>query len=281
MTSDKETTMSDTTLDKSFPISGPIGLHVRIAHGAVTVETADDLTEASVHIETDKNGAELLAETAVEVRGSTLVVHAPRQGGIFDLPLFGGWRSGRGLEVKVVLPTGSDVKIATLDAPIRIPGRVGDADLAFGSAEAAVREVAGDLRLRFGSGSAKAVSVSGSVQLRSGSGNAQLGEVHGDLNCGCGSGDLQVRVVHGTVRSRCGSGTARLNEVYGDVDLVSGSGGLEIGLPTGVAAKLDVHTGSGRVRTDLPIEDTPRESKSKITVRARTGSGDVRLFRAA
>lgn len=277
----KETTMSDTKLDKSFPVSGPIGLHVRIAHGAVTVETVDDLTDASVQIETDKHGAALLAETLVEMRESTLVVHAPRQGGIWDLPLFGGLRSGKGLDVKVVVPSGSDVKIATFDAPIRIPGRVGDADLAFGSAEAAVREVDGDLRLRFGSGTAKAVQVRGSVQLRSGSGDAQLGEVHGDLNCGCGSGDLQVRVAHGSVRSRCGSGDARLNEVYGDVDVVSGSGGLEIGLPTGVAAKLDVHTGSGRVRSDLPIEDNPRDAKTKITVRARTGSGDVRLFRAA
>jgi hypothetical protein len=277
----KETTMSDTRLDKSFPISGPLDLHVRIAHGAVTVETADDLTDASVHIETDKHGADLLGETLVELRGSTLVVHAPRQGGIFDLPLFGSWRGGRGLDIKVVLPPGSDVKIATLDAPIRIPGRVGDADLAFGSAEAAVREVDGDLRLRFGSGTAKAVRVGGSVQLRSGSGDAQLGEVHGDVNCGCGSGDLQVRVVHGSVRSRCGSGNARLNEVYGDVDVVSGSGALEIGLPSGVAAKLDVHTGSGQVRSELPIEDAPREAKSKITVKARTGSGDVRLFRAA
>lgn len=273
--------MSDTTLDKSFPITGPIALHVRIAHGAVLVETEDGLTEAAVHIETDKHGAELLAQTAVELRGSTLTINAPRQGGLFDLPLFGGWRTGRGVDVKVVVPTGTDVKIVTFDAPIRIPGRVGDADLAFGSAEAALREVDGDLRLRFGSGTAKAVRVSGSVQLRSGSGHARLGEVHGDVNCGCGSGDLQVRIVHGTVRSRCGSGNAQLNEVHGDVDVVSGSGGLEIGLPAGTSAKLDVHTGSGRVTSDLPIEDAPREADKKITVRARTGSGDVRLFRVA
>jgi hypothetical protein len=273
--------MPETTLDKSFPVSGSFALQVRIAHGAVTVETEDNLTEATVHIETDKHGAELLAETAVEMRGSTLAVVAPRQGGIFDLPLFGGKRNGRGLDVRVTVPTGCDVKIATFTAPIRIPGRVGDADLAFGSSDAAVREVDGDLRLRFGSGTAKAVEVKGSVQVRSGSGDAQLGEVHGDLNCGCGSGDLQVRRVHGTVRSRCGSGNARLDAVHGDVDVVSGSGGLEIGLPTGVSARLDVHTGSGKVRSDLPIEEAPREATSKITVRARTGSGDVRLFRAA
>ncbi|MDT4917327.1 MAG: hypothetical protein QOH89_2027 [Pseudonocardiales bacterium] len=273
--------MSDTTLDKSFPINGPIALQVRIAHGAVTVETADDLTEATVHIETDKHGAELLAETAVEMRGSALAIVAPRQGGIFDLSLFGGKRAGRGLDVRVVVPNGSDVTIATFTAPIRIPGRVGDADLAFGSSEAAVREVDGDLRLRFGSGNAKAVEVKGSVQLRSGSGDAQLGEVHGNLNSGCGSGNLQVRRVHGAVRSKCGSGNARLDAVHGDVDVVSGSGGLEIGLPAGVSARLDVHTGSGKVQSDLPIEDAPREPTSKITVRARTGSGDIRVFRAA
>jgi hypothetical protein len=237
--------MSDTTLDKSFALSGPIALHVRIAHGAVTVETADGITAATVHIETDKDGVEVLAETAVEMRGSTLAIVAPRQGGLFDLSLFGGKRTGRGLDVRVVIPTGSDVKIATFTAAIRIPGRVGDADLAFGSSEAAVREVNGDLRLRFGSGNAKAVEVKGSVQLRSGSGNS------------------------------------RIEAVHGDVDVVSGSGRLELGLPAGVSAKLEVHTGSGKVRSDLPIEDNPREATNTITVRARTGSGDVHLFRAA
>jgi hypothetical protein len=273
--------MTETTLDKTFPITGAISLQVRIAHGSVTIEPDDNLTEARVHIDGDKHSAELLAQTTVELRGSTLVVSAPRQGGIFDLPVFGGWRAGRGLDVQVVVPSGTTVKIATFTAPIRILGRVGDADLAFGSAEAAVREVDGDLRLRYGSGNAKAVHVTGSVQLRSGSGDAQFGEVGGDLTAGCGSGNLQVRIAHGAVRSRCGSGNARLGEVHGDVDLVSGSGGLEIGLPQGVTAQLDVHSGSGQVRSDLPIEDAPKSGSEVIRLRARTGSGDVRVFRAA
>src|SRR6266550_3532103 len=178
--------MTESIVDKAFPLSGRINLQLRIAHGAVTIDTEDDLTEATVHIEADKHSAELLAQTTVELRGSTLVVSAPRQGGIFDLPVFGGWRAGRGLDVHVVIPSGTAVKISTFTAPIRIIGRVGDADLAFGSAEAAVRHVDGDLRLRYGSGKAKAVEVSGSVQLRSGSGDAQFGEIGGDLTAGCG-----------------------------------------------------------------------------------------------
>jgi DUF4097 and DUF4098 domain-containing protein YvlB len=274
--------MSDNTIDKTFPLTGQITLQVRIGHGSVTVEPDDDLTEARVHIEADKHAAELLEQTTVELRNATLSVLAPRQGGIFDLPVFGAWRAGRGLQVHVAVPSGTAVKISTFTAPIRILGRVGDADLSFGSAEAAARHVDGDLRLRYGSGTAKMVHVSGSVQLRSGSGDAVFGEVDGNLTAGCGSGNLQVRVMHGSVRSRCGSGNARLGEVHGDVDVASGSGGLELGLPEGVTAQLDVHTGSGQVRSELPIEDGPKSSRAEaIRVRARTGSGDVRLFRAA
>lgn len=261
----------------TFPLDEPIDqLVVRIAHGSVTVETGDDLAEATVTLEAAKHAQDLLAQTVVERRGRALAVVAPRQGGIF-----GGRHSNRGLTIHVVVPTGTSVKISTFTAPIWIPGTIGNADLAFGSAEAAVRQVDGDLRLRFGSGTAKAVRVNGSVEVRSGSGDANFGEVSGDVVSGCGSGNLGVRVVHGSVRSRCGSGTATLGEVHGDVDIASGSGGLEIGLPAGLTARLDVHTGSGQVRSELPIEDEPKSADDAITLRARTGSGDVRVFRAA
>src|SRR5437764_2678524 len=126
--------MTEHMIDETFPLSGPIRLQVRIAHGAVTVETEDELAAATVRIQADKQAADLLAQTVVELRGDTLVVSAPRQGGIFDL--FGGRRAGHGLDVHVVVPSGTPVKISTFTAPIRIPGRVGDADLAFASGEA-------------------------------------------------------------------------------------------------------------------------------------------------
>jgi hypothetical protein len=69
--------------------------------------------------------------------------------------------------------------------------------------------------------------------------------------------------------------------VYGDVDLASGSGPLEVGIPAGVSAYLDLHTGSGQVGSDLPVEGQAASANTSIAVRARTGSGDIRLFRAA
>jgi len=264
---------------QTFPLSGPIELVVRIAHGAVFVDTEDELAEATVRLEPGKNADDLLAETTVELTGRTLTVSAPRQGGLFDLPLFGR-RGGKSLDVHVRVPTGTPVKISTFTAPITIGGRVGRADLAFGSADVGVRHVDGDLRLRYGNGTAKVVQVTGSVQVRSGSGSARFGEIGGALMAGCGSGDVQARVVHGRVHCRCGSGTVQLGEIHGDVDVASGSGDLTVGLPAGRSVRLDLHAGAGRVDSELPIEDGPRSAAPAISLRARTGAGNVHLVRA-
>lgn len=266
--------------DYTFPLSGGIELNVRIGHGSVTVETEDGLDTASVRLTASNGATDVIDQTSVELNGTTLSVNGPRQGGIFDLPLFRG--RGRGVDVHVRVPTGTPVKIGTFTAPIHITGHVGRADLAFGTGEADIAEVGGDLRLRFGSGLVKAARVRGSVQVRSGSGDARFGEVDGALIAGCGSGNLDVDRVRGPVRSRTGSGNARLGEVHNHVDVASGSGSVEIGIPEGLAARLDLHTGSGRVSTELPIENGPRvKTSTPVGLRARTGSGDVRLFRAA
>lgn len=265
---------------KTFPLTGPINLHARIGRGSLIVQAQDGLAEARVTITARTKGADVADRVEVSLTGPTLTVQAPREGGVFDLPFFGN-RSRDAVDIQIEVPSGTAVKLATFSADITVRGRIGGADVASGSASIEIEQVDGDLRLRYGSGSCTVARVTGSVQSRSGSGTARFGEIDGDLSCGCGSGELDVRVVHGAVRSRSGSGSASLHSVYGDVDLASGSGPMSIGLPAGRPAQLDVTTGSGRVNSELPIEDAPTSKQHSITVRARTGSGNIRLFRAA
>ncbi len=272
-----------TQTEQTFPLDGPINLFVRIGRGAVTVETREDRTEAMVrlvHAGSAPHGDPTLADppVAAVMDGPTLHVATPREGALFDL--FGRGRTPA-LDVHIVVPTGTAVRITTHDAPITIIGRVAGADLAFGRGRADVQEVDGDLRLRFGQGTVRVARVGGSVHARSGAGDVQVGEIGGELRSGCGSGDVEVQILHGAGVVRSGSGGARLGEVHGDVDLTSGSGAMEIGLPDGRPARVDLHTGSGQVRCDLPVDSAPRASDGAITVRARTGHGDVRVFRAA
>ena len=277
--------MANTT--NSFPLTGPINLQARLGHGQLTVTAVDDLDTATVtlrprHASKFSKDAtnEIIQRMVVEMHGPTLVVTTPRQGGIFDM--FGGWRREKdAVDVDVRVPSGTAIKAVTFTADVVVVGRCGGADIGTGAASIDVDHVDGDLQLRYGSGSSTVKTVSGSVTIKSGSGDAHFGQVLGGVQAGCGSGRLEIDSVHGTVRSRTGSGDALLGAVYGDVDLASGSGTVQIGLPAGLAARLDVTTGSGNVNTDLPIEDGPRRESPVITVRARTGSGNIRLFRAA
>ena len=263
----------------TFPLSGPINLLARLGHGSVTVTARDDLEQALVRLTARDPDSDVVDRTAVELRGPVLAVVTPRQGGLSDL--LGGWRRERdAVDVEIEVPTGTAMKITTASADIRIVGRAGGADLVTGSAGVVVDDVDGNLRLRSGSATSRVASVTGDVVARAGSGSVSLGEVGGSVQSGFGSGDLMVETAHGPVRSRTGSGDAHIACAFGDVDFTAGSGKVSVGLPEGVSARLDVTSGSGRVRSELPIDDAPRAGSKSITVRARTGSGDIRLFRA-
>jgi DUF4097 and DUF4098 domain-containing protein YvlB len=266
----------------TFPLTGPINLDVRVAFGSLTVHADDGVTDALVQVEPVDPTSDVLDRTVIHMNGNTLVVATPRRGGVFDLGIFGGPQDIRdSVDVTVTVPSGTAMKLSSFTAPITTLGRSGSADVTAGAAAVTLDTVDGELRLRFGSGNADVRAVTGAVQARSGSGNARFGEITGDVTCACGSGGLDIVLARGKVRSRSGSGTASLGAVYGDVDLASGSGTVAIGLPDGHSARLDITTGSGRVESDLPVDKAPAEAAKKISIRARTGSGDIRLFRAA
>ncbi|MCW2521899.1 MAG: hypothetical protein JWO63_234, partial [Frankiales bacterium] len=60
------------------------------------------------------------------------------------------------------------------------------------------------------------------------------------------------------------------------------AGSFTVGLPPGRHARLDVVTGHGELRTEMPLEDSaPSDGAPPFTIRARTGRGDVTIQRAA
>jgi hypothetical protein len=260
----------------TFPLVGPISLSARVGHGSLTVAARDGLTEATVTLAA--RDRDLLDKVTVEMRGSTLTVHAPRQGGLADL--IGGWRKGDRLEVTIEVPTGTAARLVTATAPIAVTGSIGPSDVTTGNANVDLAAVTGDLRLRYGNGESRVGSVTGSVQLKAGRCEARFGEIAGSLSSGLGSGSLNAERVRGDLHARTGAGSTSVEAAYGNVDLATGSGSLTVGVPDGVSVRLDITTGSGSLHSDLPVEQGPRPGARAVTLRARTGSGDVRLVRA-
>lgn len=264
----------------TFPVSGPIRVQVRL-HGTVSVEAHDELREARVALTPRDPSGEALERTVVELSRDTLTVTGPRNDGGIAARLMNLVRDRDAVDAHIEVPAGTTITIATLTGDITLTGPCGNADLSTGSGEISVERIAGDLRLRVGSGDSRVGPVTGSVATKAGAGNVHLTEVGGSLDSAAGSGDLHAGHVRGALKSRAGSGDAHIDAVHGDADVASGSGSISLGLPSGLAARLDLSTGSGQVQSDLPVEQQPSAHARSTTIRARTGSGDIRLTRAA
>ena len=87
------------TIHRAFPVTGPIHLDVKVGIGSVTVHARDDLTEAVVTVtpRRPQSDSDLAERIRIDMHGSTLVVHAAKLGGVFDL--IGGGMSRAAVDV--------------------------------------------------------------------------------------------------------------------------------------------------------------------------------------
>jgi hypothetical protein len=146
------------------------------------------------------------------------------------------------------------------------------------------------------------ISVSAPIHrstMVSGAGNIYIGEAL-DLECSTGSGDISVTRVGGRaarvssgsgdlvvksvhqvdVQAKSGSGDIAVSSTTGSVDLRSASGSLTVGVADNLPAWLDLSSTSGHIRIDLESTGQPEAGEPYVSLRARTASGDISVYRA-
>src|SRR5215813_2239915 len=127
------------------------------------------------------------------------------------------------------------------------------------------------------SGDISVEDVTGQVSVRSASGNVTVRRVAGPLNASTASGDVEVDQVTGPISARSSSGnvTGRLDQLDGSGELVftTASGDVKVDVPRSLGAEVEIHTISGSLNTDFPLEITaPRYGPSR-SARGRLGDG--------
>lgn len=261
----------------TIPISEPISLHVRLGRGQLVVEMREQATEATVRLTPRSPAMNLVDRITVELRGRELIVSGPRQGGLVDMVR--GWLAHEAVDARIEVPAGTALSIASASDEISVSGRAGDTDIATAATRIALDTVDGDLKLRCGQAECRVTSVTGAVRFQGGAGNTLFEQVRGPFSGHLGHGDLELQEAHGHVRARNGHGAVRILAGFGDIDAVTGYGGIEIGLPVGVAAQVDATTGLGQVVSPGPVEQHPAPGAATISVRARTGMGNISFHR--
>lgn len=279
----------------TFDTPEPISVALELAIGDVRV-TAGDRDDTVVEIrpsdesrEPDVRAAE---QTRVEYAAGRLLVKTPKQRS------FGLGKVGS-IDVTIGLPAGSQVQGDAAMAAFRFAGRFGECrvktatgdiqldhtgplDLTTGAGTVIVDHVAGHAEVTTGSGRVRLREIDGTAVIKNSNGDSWVGEIAGDLRVNAANGDITVDRANAGVSASTANGDVRIGAVArGSTSLKTGFGEIDIGIRAGTAARLDVHTQFGQVRSELDAADAPGPSDDTAEVRARTGYGDIVIRRSS
>lgn len=279
----------------TFSTPLPISATIQIACGAIRIEASDrpdtvvDVMPSNAARDRDVAAAE---QTRVECVDGTLRIDGPKGQGV------GLLRRSGSVDVVVALPTGSRVDARTGLGHVVTIGSLGDArvrtgagdvqlqnaaavDLVTGLGAISAGHLSGDATCTTGSGGVRLAYVEGSAQIKNSNGETWLGNVTGQLKAKASNGSIRVDRARADVRASTANGDVYVGSTQrGSVDLRTALGSIEVGIADGTAARLDLHTSFGTVRSELDATDRPSPTDETVVVSAQTSAGDITIRRA-
>ncbi|MED5811748.1 DUF4097 family beta strand repeat-containing protein [Mycolicibacterium sp. 050232] len=261
----------------TFRTPEPITAVVEVAAGAVHLAATDredtvvDVAPRDPERASDVRAAE---QARIDFHNGTLVVTAGKK--VLSL--------GRGGAVRldIALPTHSRLDISSASAGIDADGVYSDCRFASASGSLRVAAVSGNLKADTASGNLNLGDLAGDARIATASGDVAIDRIDGDVKFQAASGSLAIGSLRGRVKHKAASGSLTVGiGVNGALSAQTGSGEVEVGIPQGTAARLELKTHSGTVENALQASDGPAEGDETFMVHARTGSGDISIRRAA
>jgi putative adhesin len=281
---------AEKSFDRTLTVNGPVTLHVSTGSGYIHVSPGSD---SQVHIVGHVKGSNSWWGGGSSDDAVAKVADNPpinQAGNIISVGEDHGSDWGRHVSIDYEIKTPSNTMLVAES----------------GSGDLQLSNISGTVRAHTGSGSIHADRLGAGSKLDTGSGTIDAGNLQGSATLQTGSGDLRAQFSSpGDVVAGTGSGSINLGNVQGAVKAETGSGSLEIsGQPTspwkletgsgdvslqvgsGARFTLDAQTGSGSVKTDLPLTMRGSLDKHHVTgtvngggptIKAETGSGDIRI----
>jgi len=107
----------------------------------------------------------------------------------------------------------------------------------------------------------------------------RVGEVRKSARLTTSNGDIVVERTEGGLVAKAAHGAIRVREAKrGEVVLQTAFGELEVGIPEGTAAWLDLDIAGG-IHNTLDATGGPADADEQVRIRARTRWGDIVILR--
>ena len=192
--------------------------------------------------------------------GESIVVTGIKEGRDRDQITIEDLSNGGNVEVKVRYPEHCNCN-ASVRFEVKVPRSINYDYDAFSS-------VSGDVEVDGAAGTLRAKSVSGNVRIK---------DANGTIDAKSVSGEVHVEKASGAVNAKSTSGNVRVDLVRVDgtnrMEFGSVSGNVNVSLPAGVGAEIEMSTMSGSLETDFPITIEKKEYGPGRSARGRVGDG--------
>jgi len=265
------------TRSDTFDCAGPADLDLRLNAGRIDVRAAE---VARIRVDVSVDDQDVPEDRAARaIQGMQITFSEPDRKLVLRTPR--ELRRTR-LAVMVETPQHSRLVARVHSGSIVASGALSGLDATAGAGDVTADQIDGDVLVRTGSGDVRLGPVTGKLRTRSGSGAVDVAAIDGDeATLHTGSGDVRLGMVNSDVTLRAGSGDLTIAEVaHGRLSLATGSGDVWVAIRPGVAAELDLVSGSGQARSELGVSNEEPAAAPEVRVRVRTGSGDAVVTRA-
>jgi DUF4097 and DUF4098 domain-containing protein YvlB len=271
-------------MQKSFAVSGPVELEVRLTSGDIEIVAVEGAESVDVElIARDEESQALVDEARVELREHhgrpQVIVDVPHRRSGFNL----GSLFGRdGISCRIRAPHDSLLDVRTKSADLSARGTLGGVNVQTASGDVELEHISGGLNARSASGDITVRTVASGVNVQTASGDLAVEIAHGPVNAATASGDLTIGEAWDNVNANTVSGDQEHTAVYqGLVAAHSVSGDIQVGVRRGSKVFLDCNTVSGDTSSELDmLPDAPGGDGPLVELRVKTVSGDITITRA-
>ncbi|HEY5873288.1 MAG TPA: DUF4097 family beta strand repeat-containing protein [Gaiellaceae bacterium] len=268
-----------------FETPGSVSLQVKLPSGRVLVTTADQPSTTVEVVAIGRRGQDAIDEIDVTLddRPGRHVVKIEQRDRFRWGPIQITW--GGDFECRIVCPPGTDLEFSGGSTDLRAEGELG---------EVSVRTASGDIRVESASRELQAKTASGDISVDTIAAQSSLATVSGEIDVERLDAPVTARSVSGRVTIASISAALGVSTTSGNIDLKAISGGdvraksvsgdVRIGVARGTRTWVDASSVSGRLESELGLEDQEPSGDAGdavVPLHVKTVSGDVSIVRAA
>ena len=263
---------------KSYPLTGRATVQVQAQWGAVRVTTS---TASKVEFDVTYEKRDWAADPPIESRQDGNVVTLTA---LVDERSWWGWDTfgNRRLTILVRMPKDADLQLQTTNGDIDVAAVDGRISIHTRNGRVNAQQLSGTIDIGSSNGAISVNALKGAVTVRTTNGPITADGLDGKCEVATTNGEvrvegrfesLDVTSTNGSIFARAEPGSRMLS----GWSILTTNGGVDLAIPGGLSANLDVNTHNGRIRLDVPVTLLGEEGRNMIRGTLNGGGPELSL----